>query len=329
MSRDSEDLAQAIIAWSEVRPRWQQQALRLLARREPIGDEEVRLFADPAACEAAGSPLDVESLKTGDFLGGEDGQPVRMVSITDPQSVNALTWSDGLTFEPHGITVVYGENGSGKSGYARIIKKVTRARHSADVLTNVFKPHTDQSARLTVSLASDEIRLNWPSDHPDFLSRVSFYDAECATRYISTETEVAYRPSAIALLYDLVGLSGRVRRLLEARRPTQRASMQDLPVVPAGSQAYEFVMSLSANTTPLDIDLGLQLPADAEPRLAALRKRIANLESDNLDRKRSALIQLAQSLQGLVTHITATREKLSDSRIVAIQSGEGGVHHCT
>ena len=319
MSRDLEDLAHAITTWSEERPQWQQQALRMLARQEPIGDKEARAFSDSAEREAAGLHVDVKALKTADFLGSENRQPVRLVSITDPQSVNALTWSDGLTFEPHGITVVYGENGSGKSGYARIFKKVTRARHSADVLTNVFKPPTDQSARLTVSLAFDKVQLNWPSDHPDFLSQVSFYDNECATRYVSADTEVAYRPSAIALLDDLVGLSGSVRCALEARRPTHSNSMQDLPVLPAGSRAYEFVMLLSADTTRLDIDLASELPADAEARLAALHKRITNLESDDLDRRRAALIQLVQSLQDLAAHITQTRETLSDSRVVAMQ----------
>ena len=54
-------------------------------------------------------------------------------------------------------------------------------------------------------------------------------------------------------------------------------------------------------------------------RLAALHKRITNLESDDLDRKRAALKQLVQSLQDLAAHITQTRETLSDSRIVAMQ----------
>ena len=60
----------------------------MLARQEPIGDREVRAFADSAEREAVGLHVDVEALKTADFLGSENRQPVRLVSITDPQSVN-------------------------------------------------------------------------------------------------------------------------------------------------------------------------------------------------------------------------------------------------
>ena len=320
MSDDSENLVRAIVLWSRGRPQWEQQALGKLARRELIGDEEIRAFADIAEHEAGGSPRGVDSLEPADFSGGVDGQePVRLVAIADPKSVNALTWSNGLAFAPHGITLVYGENGSGKSGYARILKKVTRARHSTDVLTNVFEAPAEQSARLTVSLGSDKAELTWPSDHPDFLSRVSFYDRDCATRYVSTETEVAYRPGAIALLDDLVGLSGRVRGQLEARRPDRSNDLTDLPLLPPGSPAAAFVASLSADTTALQIDLASEIPADVDERLAALRGRIANLESDDSDKKRSALTQVLGGLTELANHITRTRETLSDTRIAAIR----------
>lgn len=226
MSSDSEDLVRAIVEWSRGRPQWQQAALRMLARREPVGDDEIRALADLAEQEASGSSVHITSLEVEDFLGGADGQAVRLLSITEPRSVNALTWSGGVAFKPHVITLVYGENGSGKSGYARILKKVTRARHSTDVLTNVFEPPAEQSALLSVSLGSDEIELVWPIDHPEYLSRVSFYDANCAERYISTETEVAYRPTAIALLDELVGLSGRVRHQLEDRQCTAHRALR-------------------------------------------------------------------------------------------------------
>ena len=307
-----------MVEWSRGRPQWQQQALRILARREPVGDDEIRALADLAEREASGVPTRINSLQAEDFLGGTDGQAVRLLSITEPTSVNALTWSGGVAFEPRGITLVYGENGSGKSGYARILKKVTRARHSTDVLTNVFEPPAEQSARLSVSLGSDEIELIWPLDHPDYLSRVSFYDANCAERYISTETEVAYRPTPIALLDELVGLSSKVRHQLEVRRRSELHDTTDLPVLPKGSRAAGFLASLSAETTPLEIDIASETPANADGRLASLHRRISTLESQDLDEKRRQLSQLLQGLTDLMNHITWTRDLLSDARVAAI-----------
>ena len=290
----------------------------MLARHEPVGDDEICALADLAEQEASGSSIRISPLQPEDFMGGADGQAVRLLAVTEPRAVNALTRSGGVAFEPHGITLVYGENGSGKSGYARILKKVTRARHSSDVLTNVFEPPAEQSALLNVSLGSDEIELTWPLDHPDYLSRVSFYDANCAERYISTETEVAYRPTAIALLHELVGLSGRVKHQLEVRRRSELLYKTDLPLLPEGSRAAGFLASLSAKTTPLEIDIASEIPANADERLASLRRRINTLESQDLDEKRRQLSQLLQGLTDLIEHITRTRDLLSDTKVAAI-----------
>jgi AAA15 family ATPase/GTPase len=45
-----------------------------------------------------------------------DDLPVRLLTIEKPQHVNALESKQPLTFEPLGLTIVYGDNGSGKSG---------------------------------------------------------------------------------------------------------------------------------------------------------------------------------------------------------------------
>ena len=113
--------------------------------------------------------------------------------------------------------MVYGENASGKSGYARIIKKVTRSRHGGDVLSNVFSGAVEPSARVTVRRGQHEVELKWPEDRPEYLAQISFYDSECATRYITSETDVAYRPHELSLLEDLVAIADSVREVLEER----------------------------------------------------------------------------------------------------------------
>jgi len=44
-------------------------------------------------------------------------------AIHGAENVNALKAGERLTFDKTGLTVVYGDNGSGKSGYARILNK--------------------------------------------------------------------------------------------------------------------------------------------------------------------------------------------------------------
>lgn len=324
MTGNSEDLAHAIVEWARDRPLWTQRALGMLAKGEPLGDEDFRALADLAEQEAAGEHPEVPALKDADLVGRADGnEAVLILGVSDPKAVNALSWTGGVQFTPGGITVVYGENGSGKSGYARILKKVTRARHSSEVLTNVFQAPMEQSARLTVSLGSKEIDLDWPSDRPDFLSRVSFYDRDCATQYISTDTEVAYRPGALTLLDDMVGVAGRVRSALEERQSLESREVTPLPAVPAGSRAAEFLAALSANTTFVEIDIAGEIPETTKDLMTDFDQRIANLEAHDYERQRRGLEQVIADVQLVTDHIADTRDALSERAIAAIGEARG------
>ncbi|NAV69341.1 ATP-binding protein, partial [Salmonella sp. zj-f50] len=56
------------------------------------------------------------------------GDPISLVSIKNPTAINALASQQELFFQPAGLTVIYGDNGSGKSGYVRILKHACRSR---------------------------------------------------------------------------------------------------------------------------------------------------------------------------------------------------------
>lgn len=67
---------------------------------------------------------------------------VTLKSIRNVENINALAPEQTLSFCKEGMTIVYGENGSGKSGYVRILKAACRARRERafDILPNVYVP---------------------------------------------------------------------------------------------------------------------------------------------------------------------------------------------
>ena len=71
--------------------------------------------------------------------------------------MNALKEGERLTFGKTGLTVVYGDNGSGKSGYARILKKVCRARTPKGDM--ILRRHVKGDAAEPLPVAEA-----WPTD---------------------------------------------------------------------------------------------------------------------------------------------------------------------
>ncbi|MEX5385621.1 DNA repair protein, partial [Cronobacter muytjensii] len=130
-------LAEDLLSWAQSRPWWQQQVLARLAAGETLGTDDYKAIAESLLNEPPEAP-------EGGWLGGmlepspSHGQPVRLLDVGDVSNVNALVPGQRLSFGRTGMTVVYGDNGSGKSGYARLIKRVVRARHQEDILPNIF-----------------------------------------------------------------------------------------------------------------------------------------------------------------------------------------------
>ena len=153
-------LEELIVAWSQERPAWQRAVMRRIAAGEVLSNEDYdELILEVLAPSAnTSATFGLEHLPSASI---EDAS-VRLLAIAQTAHVNALASDQPLTFAPDGLTIVYGDNGSGKSGYARLLKRITRARHREEVLSDVFRDTSIEqpSARLDVRIGNvDGYRL--------------------------------------------------------------------------------------------------------------------------------------------------------------------------
>ena len=138
-----------------------------------------------------------------------------------------------LTFELDGLTIVYGDNGSGKSGYARLLKRITRARHQEEVLSDVFRDTAmeNPTASLSVRIGDQDEAIMWPEPTRLELQRMLFYDGACRDAYIATESAFPYRPSALAVMDSLISACVAVRSRIDTRLGENAQSAVPLPAV--------------------------------------------------------------------------------------------------
>lgn len=89
----------------------------------------------------------VEDLST-DAAIDEVAPRVEITKISDVHGVNALV--PGSVIEPHsGLTIIYGENGTGKTGYSRIFKALAQSRTDSPILGDINAPKAEPaSARI-------------------------------------------------------------------------------------------------------------------------------------------------------------------------------------
>lgn len=140
-----------ILDWSQDRPAWQRDALRRLVLNGELSDDDVRALAD--ICKSAHGLAELQDIApltkehVPEKIAGST--PVSLVNIFHHRGVNALAEDQTLKFGLN-LTVVYGDNAAGKTGYIRILKSACRARGQEQILGNVVSGATPLSPVVSI-----------------------------------------------------------------------------------------------------------------------------------------------------------------------------------
>ena len=86
-------------------------------------------------------------------------------SLQKVEGVNALSENQTIEFSPS-ITIIYGANSSGKSGYIRLLKNVFYSKHKENILKNIYKTaeHKPIYAEFNFTSEGTDIPLKYPDD---------------------------------------------------------------------------------------------------------------------------------------------------------------------
>jgi energy-coupling factor transporter ATP-binding protein EcfA2 len=138
----------------------------------------------------------------------------RLASIEDPINISALYNKAKLNFPTVGLTIAYGNNGSGKSSYARLLKKLCWSRHkNVELKKNVYTQDTSiQGVKITFDNGGTQTTFQWSetkSTHPN-LNSILVFDSNCGNIYVNNENPTEYKPVGIDLLETLITVCNQI-----------------------------------------------------------------------------------------------------------------------
>lgn len=314
-----------ILEWSLKQPGWQRDGLRRLFTTGQITptdlDELVTLCRAARGLSKAQTP---NVLSTG-HLGtkGQGGDAVTLISVTHNRGVNALAPDQTLTFGPN-LTVVYGSNAAGKSGYTRILKRACRSRFTEDILGNVLSGETPLKAQATIRFregAKGNVLVWTPDGLPaDALAAVSVFDAHCVPVYLKDKTDVAFRPFGLDVFDKLSTVCGEVRARLESESAKLNVVTIGLPNLVEGTRARALVDGLTSLTKVDDVRALTTLSKEEERRLKELRERLRDLQAVNPKQRAGELRLRADRIDLVVAHVTGLVGVFGDAGLAAIRS---------
>ena len=309
-----------ILEWSPSRPPWQRDALRRFASKGELGESDVQELAN--LCKSRHGlgnrerpvPLNSNHLPEP----GAQAKSVSLQSLTHHAGVNALAHNQTIEFGPS-LTVVYGANAAGKSGYTRILKRACRARGAEEILGNVVSATVPGHPSATIKFTADEKSCDhvW-DDHQlpnTFLSRVSVFDHHCASVYVTQQTDVAFRPMGLDLFDKLSAACEAVKKILEKERNALESQTLKFPDVAEGTTVHDLITNLTSLTVPASAKKLAILTDFDKGRRDDIRKRIRDLSSEDPEKAARAIELRAARARMLVARVTNAGEALSDTAI--------------
>ncbi|WP_426613280.1 AAA family ATPase [Bradyrhizobium sp. McL0616] len=314
-------VAEMILAWSATRPAWQQDALRRIVvggALDAAGIAELVQLCKKG-CGAPDIALSPIPLSPAHFpaAAAVRGQDIVLTTIADVEGVNRLAAGQELLFAAQGITVVYGDNGVGKSGYSRILKRACRARFPGEILPNAFDPMAPEQACATIAYMAGGIPaapIAWRDEGTphSVLAAVSVFDRDSGQVHVQGKNEVAFRPFGLDIPDDLAALTVAVKEALtseQARLEGARDGAFTQPTFSAETAVGKFLRALSANTDLAPLEALETLTSEEEGKLQRLN---ADLLRDPLKASEEQRI-LAGSLTRLANDLAAVLARTADS----------------
>ena len=318
------NVLQEILEWSQGRPMWQRDALRRLVLQGELSDDDIISLTE--ICKSAHGlaeqqetdPIAKEHMP--DRRAG--AAPVSLVSIFHHRGVNALAEDQTLNFAP-GLTVVYGDNGAGKTGYIRILKSACRARGQEPILGNVVSGTSPLAPVIAIKykVGTEPEPREWAGTGGNgFVSRVSVFDTQCAAVYLTEKTDVAFRPYGLDLFDKLVKACKAVRVKLEGEQRALASSALTViqTQIPEGTTVAKFLVNISSLTKPDAVQMLARLSAAEDARFAFLEKSLLDLQANDPDKLIRQLTLREGRLQTLVRHLKDVEVALSAEAVAAV-----------
>lgn len=283
-------LLQDILKWSETLPEWQSDAIRRILQHEEGCSEQdyVELYSLLKAAHGfqiqdglSAVPLAAVHIPAAH----KPGETVVLKAMRELTNVNRIAQDQVLSFAEKGITIVYGGNGSGKSGYARVMKRACRAR---DQLEEVYPNANDPTAMGNIPMAKFDVdiggtveEVQWAKDgvSPEVLSTIAVFDSHCARAYLTSEQDVAYLPYGLDVVEGLANnVIPELGRRLEDEISSINVDSKPYENLQGNTQVGKLISGLTAKSDDKVIrELGT-LSEDDEKRITELSRLLSEAD---------------------------------------------------
>lgn len=238
---------------------------------------------------------------------------IELETLSEITGVNRLAKNQTLTFSKN-LTVIFGENGTGKTGYGRILKTLGFSYDiNNKILSNIFGGTQAKAATIKFKANGVDETFNWDGTNKNSeLENISVFNSNCVQISLS-DRQLIVSPIGFHLFNLVTSELNELSKLLNAKAALHPTTIFWADTLSIGTPQQVYVTGLSANSTDLRLTELSTFTASheqelktQEAELSKLNKALLQTEIQNLNASVNELGALIGKIQTAQTNFTAT-----------------------
>ena len=246
---------------------------------------------------------------------------ILLKEIRELKNVNALVPDQKLIFDKN-LTAIFGRNGSGKSGYARVLGSAGFTRGDQDVLPDITKPFDENKlvkasieiiTNGTDKVISHEVGIPCPD-----LASFYVFDSTSVQVHMTGKNNFSFSPAGLSVLTELSDVTDEVRKRLRNRIAKLEEPGNFENFFSDKSEIQELVKKLNADSDIEKLRNLAELTDDDEKQIHKLDIEIGNIglgqHKDEIKRKRNE----SKTLSNLHAWLISAQNTLNPQALIEI-----------
>lgn len=314
-----EQIQKEIMDWLLTQPDWLQEAAERLLRQGNLGASDLSdlcsMIKTPEGRKATNHRAFEEIFNISEIEGD-----VRISSLGEIGGIENLSPRQPLLFGNGNLVVIFGHNGSGKSGYTRILKKASGKPRAVSLKPNVFSAvPASQKCHIAYEISGEKIDIEWDANGPDAvdLRAMDVFDSEEASHYLRNESTASYSPPIVGMFEMLAWACDQVKAMLQTEQSALASRLPAPPPAFSLTEPIQRYLALRPEITEANLETLVQWTEDDAKKLTDIAERLKIADPSALAKQQRAT--KGQTDQ-IVEMLRMSAEAYGEPNLAAIRS---------
>ncbi|QJD86343.1 AAA family ATPase [Cohnella herbarum] len=294
--------------WLDSRPHWEQQVWFFIIKEGKLDDKKIEevyklLMEDfVSGKKHERTPINFKSVSKTN-ISEEHDQVVYLKDVINLKHVNALPSDQKLAFGKN-LTLIYGENGSGKSGYSRLLSSACFSRGDKSILPNLRETKTTKSTKASadfrVTIGEEQKIINYKEDEKyDILKRFSVFDSSSVQIHINSTSNLTITPVQLKVFEYVIEAFNDLEKKLDNEKTLRRTQNPTVSRFDNESVISKFCSELDHKVSIEEINQWNYTASDVE-RTAVIQEELQKLRKLDVETKKKQLSLEVKEIEELV-----------------------------